>query len=340
MSKHTRREFLGKTVFGAVGAGMALSAFRPEALLAEPQIAANHRGYAGGKFAIVLDGVTAGWVQSVEGGHATSDVVIEKMGSDNLQRKHIGNLKYEDIMLICGTGMSKGFYDWIKSSFDRQFLRKNGAIITTDYDYKEVSRLEWTSALITEVGFPALDAASKDEAKMTIKITPETTRFETKSGSKLVAPDQKMQKKWLPANFRLKIDGLDCTQVNKIEALTLKQKVVENPVGEARDYQKGPASQQVPNLVITLPESHAKAFYDWHESFVIKGNTGQGQKSGQLDYLTPNLQEVLFTLSFTNLGIFKLTPEKVEAGGESIRRVKAEMYCENMKFNYTSAAGA
>src|SRR5260370_3841336 len=254
MGKTKGVELLGKAVFGAGGGGMAFFAFRPETLLAGPQIAANHRGYAGGKFGIVLDGVTAGWVQSVEGGHATSDVVIEKMGSDNLQRKHIGNLKYEDIMLICGTGMSKGFYDWIKSSFDRQFLRKNGAIITTDYDYKELSRLEWTSALITEVGFPALHAASTNEDKMTLTLTPHTTRFETKSGSKLVAPDQKMQKKWLPANFRLKIDGLYCTHVNKIEALTLKQKVVENPVAEVRDYQKGPTSHQVPNLMITLPE--------------------------------------------------------------------------------------
>src|SRR5216684_2416619 len=191
-------------------------------------------------------------------------------------------------MLICGTGMSKGFYDWIKSSFDRQFLRKNGAIITTDYDYKEVSRLEWTSALITEVGFPALDAASKDEAKMTIKITPETTRFETKSGSKLVAPDQKMQKKWLPANFRLKIDGLDCTRVNKIDAIVVKQKVVDNPVGELRDYEKEPAQLEIPNLVITLVESHAKEFYDWHEDFVIKGNNAQDkEKNGTLEFLTP-----------------------------------------------------
>ena len=37
---------------------------------------------------------------------------------------------------------------------------------------------------------------------------------------------------------------------------------------------------------------------------------------------------MLFTLTFKHLGIFKLTPEKVEAGSENIRRVKAEMYCE------------
>lgn len=32
--------------------------------------------------------------------------------------------------------------------------------------------------LISEIGFPALDASSKDAAKMSIKFSPETTRFQ------------------------------------------------------------------------------------------------------------------------------------------------------------------
>ena len=41
---------------------------------------------------------------------------------------------------------------------------------------------------------------------------------------------------------------------------------------------------------------------------------------------------MLLTLNFAGLGIFKLTPEKVEAGSENIRRIKAEMYCESIEF--------
>ena len=44
----------------------------------------------------------------------------------------------------------------------------------------------------------------------------------------------------------------------------------------------------------------------------------------RLELLAPDLKEVLFTLTFKNLGIFKVAPEKAEAGSESIRRVKAE----------------
>jgi len=299
---------------------------------------ADGRGYVAGKYGIELDGIMAGWVWSAEGGHATSDVVSEKLGPDHLIRKHIAGVKYEDITIQCGTGMSKGFYEWIKASFDHKYTRKDGAIVTADYNYKELARLTFHQALITEVGFPALDAASKDPCKMSVKFSPEITRQTVSmgGGASIVgkyASDSVKQKKWLPSNFRLSIDGLDeaCSRVNKIEALTIKQKVIDNPVGEMRDYQKEPASLEVPNLVVTFPESHGDMFYKWAEDFIVRGNNGDAaEKNGSLDFLTPNLKDSLFTINFHHLGIFKLTPEKVESGSENIRRLKAEMYCEDM----------
>ena len=119
----------------------------------------------------------------------------------------------------------------------------------------------------------------------------------------------------------------------------MKQKVTENAIGEQRDYQKEPTSVEIPNLVITLAESHADEFYRWHEDFVIKGNNGEDrEKGGTLEYLTPNLQEVLFTLHFYHLGVFKVSPDKVEASAEPIRRLKVEMYCEDIKFDFSGAA--
>ncbi len=306
-------------------------------------ITADKRGYVGGRFVIELEGVSAGSPSSAEGGYATADVVVEKLGADNILHKHIAGVRYEDITINCGTEMSKGFYDWLQVTVDQKYQRKNGAIVTADSNLKEVSRLNFYNALITEIGFPALDAGSKDAAKMTVKITPEYTDRAASGGASSVKSGlgQSAQKKWLPSNFRLTIDGLDCTRVNKIGAITLRQHMVDNAVGELRDSQKEPAYLEVPNLVVTLAESHAQEFYDWHQDFVIKGNNGDDkERNGALEYLTPNLKDVLFTLTFKHLGIFKLCPEKVEAGGEAIRRVCAEMYCEGMGFSYVQAATA
>ncbi len=35
---------------------------------------------------------------------------------------------------------------------------------------------------------------------------------------------------------------------------------------------------EFPNLTVTLPESHAKEWIDWHEDFVIKGNSSQDKE--------------------------------------------------------------
>jgi hypothetical protein len=241
--------------------------------------------------------------------------------------------------------MSKALYGWIKATLDRKYERHNGAIVSASFDNREMSRMTFNQALIREIGFPALDAASKDAAKMRIQISPEITRFVRSSGATTTAAkfpiSAQIQKRWLPANFRLKIEGLDeaCARVNKIDAITIKQKVAESSIGEQRVYQKEPGSLEIPNLVITVPEAYADGFYKWHEDFVIRGMNGQDkERGGTLEYLTPTLTEVLFKLTFSGLGIFKLAPEKAEAGAEIIRRVKAEMYCEDMRFDFLPAA--
>ena len=83
-----------------------------------------------------------------------------------------------------------------------------------------------------------------------------------------------------------------------------------------------------------VPVAAAEPFFEWADDFIIKGNNGQKyEKSGSIDFLTLDLKTVLATLTFSNLGIFRCAPEKAEAGVESIRRVKAEMYCESMTFS-------
>jgi len=314
-------------------------------------ITKNARATGAGKYALELDNNSSGWVNDVEGGHATADVVTEKIGGDWLQRKHISNIKYEDVSFTCGTGMSNKLYQWINTGFNQTFNqsgtgRTNGSIVTLDYDFNEISRLTFYEAILSELGMPALDAGSKDAAKMKLKFTIEKSRYTTGGGKSYgSAPkgDKSKQKKWTPANFKLQIDGMDevCSKVNKIDALTIKQKVTDHSVGQEREYQKEATSVETPNLVITMAESHALSLFQWHEDFVIKGNCAESnEKSGHLLYLTPDLNEGnwLFRLDFFNIGIFKVTPDKVEAGGEGIRRVKAEMYVEEIKFSYNGSA--
>jgi hypothetical protein len=213
-------------------------------------------------------------------------------------------------------------------------------MVELDYEGAEQRRLTFSQALITEVGFPALDAASKDAAQIALKITPEFTQRAPGSGAKTSASLPKgMQKQWLRSNFRLTIDGLDCTRVNRVEPVIVRQAVAEDQVGELRDYERQPSALDVGDLVVTLPESDAQNWYAWHHDFVIQGYAGsQFEKTGKLELLASNLKDVVFELAFKGLGIHRLAAERPqEATAQGISRVRASMYCEELTFAIPTA---
>ncbi len=282
------------------------------------------------KYGLELEGRFAGWLISAE---STQDAP-EKTG-----RKQISGEDFEELGVKCGAGMSSEFYQWLAETCANKHTRKGGAIIAGDFNYKEMTRVAFKGALITEVGLPALDAASKEAAKMTIKFSPEYSRFASTAGGGPAigawpGPDGATQKKWLCSNFRLRITGLDqaCSRVSKIDSFVVKQTVVKRPSGGGQhDYQKEPAALETPNLVITFPESSSKEFNDWHKDFVIQGHNGQDkEKEGTLEYLGPDLKEVLLTVTFHGLRMLKVAPDNIVSRDQANRRIKCEMSCRSI----------
>ncbi len=325
--KGSRARFLGAA--GITGAAIAAGTWKTTKAGAA---LAPTRSYAAGRFALVLDGST-GYLHSVDGGGVAGEVVGELGSADYYQRKHIGNVKYEDFAVELGLSMSKAVYDWIALSLQGSYRRKSGEVVALDLNNAVRSSREFKEALITEIGFPAMDASSKDPAYMTVKFSPEQTERKKGSGATLTPESTKQQKTWLPSNFRFELKGLPTSKINKIDALTIKQTVVTDDIGETRDYTKEPGKLEFPNVVLTLAESDAQPWLDWFEEFVIRGNNGQEQeKSGSLVYLSPNLQEELGRLDFFNLGIFRVAEEKTESSSDQIRRIKVELYCERLEF--------
>jgi hypothetical protein len=333
-----RRAFL-KTVGGlsaALGGGTALATTSllgqeaEEAGRSEVEAAAAApRAYTTGHFALELDGILIGLLKSLEGGNAFADVVTEAVGpGGGYPRKHIVQPKYEDFVVRAGTGMAAAFYAWIQAALELDWKPRNGAVDDLDLQYKVKARREFFNALITEVRFPALDAASRDPALLTVTFAPEYTRVTKGSGS--AKPPGKIQKKWLSSRFRLTIDGLDTKKVNKIEAIVFKQPITEDLLGRDRV----PGVPEVGNLVVTVAEAGAQTFQDWFDDFVIKGNnSSEEEKTGSLEFLTPDLKTQLFRLDFTGMGIFSLAPVEATTA-DRIRRMKAEMYVETIAFSY------
>lgn len=293
----------------------------------------RRREVAAGKYALELDGVTAGWLQSASGGDAEGEVVQETIGADQIVRKHIAAVHYTDIELSCGAGMETSIYDWLASTIEHKFVRKDGAVSSLDFNSKEVARLNFFNAVVREIAFPALDAASKDQATLTVTVAPEYARRVKGSGAKSSSVGTKGKKPWFPSTFRLTIDGIDGKGVSKVEPIVVTQTVAESAIGELREFEKEPAHLELGDLVVTVAESKAADFVAWHNDFVIKGNNGtDAEKTGTLEFLTSDLKQVLFTLELKGLGIFKLVRE-AGAAAEGISKLRASMYCEELVFS-------
>ena len=295
-----------------------------------PAATSSYRSYGGSKFALSLDGIQAGPVSGVEGGTPTTDVVLERLGPDNITHKHVAGLKYQDLSFTTGLE-SKALNDWIAATLKGQHVRKNGSVIAADASNRPVSELEFFNGIITGVTFPALDVASKDAASMAVSLAPEYTRAKASSGTSGGFAPKSV--KWTPANFRFEMTGLDGTHVTHIDAITIGQKVADNPVGELRDYQKAPSSLEIPNVKLTVSEAYAGTWASWLDDFLVKGNNSNDkERDGSIVYLDYTRQTELGRLNLFNCGIIGLSPQKTQAGSDAIRRVQAELYCERMEF--------
>lgn len=291
------------------------------------------RGFAAGHFALELDGASVGIVQAFQGGNAYADVLEFTDGGDLITRKQPGQLHYEPITVLVGLGMEAAFWEWIEAMFVGRYARKDGSIVIADGNFNVLRRMDFTDALVTEVTFPALDASSKDAGRVMVTFQPRMTALRAGSG-KLVDPSPAKQKAWLVSNFRISIGNLPCNRVNKVEALTFKQKVVEENKGNERTPPTFiPDGVESPNVDVTFAAVDVSPWQAFFDDFVLAGNNDEDHElSGRIEYLSSNLQTVLAHLQFFNLGIVRLAPEGVDPNSTSLSRFEATLYSEGMQF--------
>ncbi len=291
---------------------------------------AGTRSSVPASFSLTLDGVPCGFLKAVDGGGASAAVVEEKLDAAGFTKKHLAGVKYGDFRLTIGFGMAQTVYDWIEATLKRSYSRHSGSIVAADMNLQALVERTFTEALITEIGFPALDAASKNAAFLTLSFAPELVR-EVKASGKVTAGKQAAQKQFVASNFRLELDGVDCTKVTAIDAFTVKQTVTSDQVGDRRDIVNEPGPIDFPNLRVTILEAGAATWSDWFQDFVIKGDNGDDkEKSGAIVFLAPDRKTELGRIVLHNVGIHSFEHSAFQAA-DKITHVVAGLYCEVME---------
>lgn len=286
-----------------------------------------------------------GFLRSADGGGITTDVQTYQYGFRQDIWRQVGRTKYGEITLQVGMGLSPDFYQWISGFFDRTIIRKNGAIVAADFNYRVRSRREFQDALISEVQIPTLSGDSKEPAMMTVKIAPEKMEY------KLVAADELLNfredmgvvnKRWHAANFTFEMDDFQKTplfnRVVKIDQFAIKQQILEHHVGNPIDRvtPKVPGRLEFPNISVYVPEVDAAAAIAHVRKRLtnyVKPENGGGSSKAVIKLRTPD-KVTLCSIELHGVDIVTAEPQKLDASAESMALVKLQIQCEYMSFKY------
>jgi phage tail-like protein len=299
------------------------------------------RGYTGGRFALELDDhQQVGWVTAVDGGHLKSTAITSMVGQDAWVTKYAGKATYEDVSITLGAAMSPQLWKWVRASIERRPERRNGALVAYDFNQRERSRRTFYDALISEIAFPALDATAKNAGTLTLKISPERVVYEPSSkngpinqpGYANKEPIQ--QKKWLSNNFSFSLDrfkGDEALHHAKIEAFTIKQNIIQNPVGNEKVARKEAGRLELPQLVVTLPENLADGWVKWFQTAVAEGDRMGQYTTGSIRFFgQPMKKDELMRFDLHVVSLVSLEFDKWEAQKEGLEQVKATLNVESM----------
>lgn len=297
---------------------------------------ADQRSYTAGRFALDVDGSNVGFLKKFSGLAMEADIVANDLGPDNVQKKHVSNIKWTPGKATIGIGMGRSMYDWMKAAFDKGYITKNGTFTSADFNYKAQSQLTFLNALITEITVPKLDGASKDAAYFDIGFEAEQVRWAKGDNSDIRGKIGPKQKQWLCSNFKFELGGLPCTRVSSIDSFTWKCAVAADMVGAFVENTKHPAKVTVPDLKVTFSGADAKAWDDFAFSWFVGGKrTEADELSGRIVFLGPDMKKELGEITLLNVGLKKYSDEDHEANSEKLRRKVAELYVEKMEFKLT-----
>src|SRR5436190_18429579 len=113
-------------------------------LIALMSLGADQRTYTAGHFSITIDGVTQGFVTSIEGGGIHADVAADAQG------KHLGNVRYEDIVIQVSPD-SQEVRQLVSGAWQGNAPAHNGSIYIDDFDYNVQTEVQFTGARVSEV---------------------------------------------------------------------------------------------------------------------------------------------------------------------------------------------
>ncbi|MFO1326666.1 MAG: hypothetical protein U1F56_04850 [Rubrivivax sp.] len=270
----------------------------------------------GNQMVLMLDGREAGTVAYLAGGRPVGVESEEEVGVSLSEIRRRSALEVEPF--VVQVGVLRAVTGWIDETLAHHHARREFELRQGHGDKTVVRHAH--VGLLTEVGFPLLDRRSSGQAFLKLKVQPERITVERKSTPRRNAPPV------VPlsgSSFRFSIDGvLDGTEVQRVEAFSIKVGTKKRYIGEATLPQFDPTRMELPSFTVHLPGTQSKRLKAWSDDTLAQGGSAKTSRTGQLELFARGGTRAM-TLELADLSITSVAG----AGGAITRAV---VHCGQM----------
>ncbi len=257
-----------------------------------------------GAWSIEVDGVKAGPALSVAGCATEADVAVNDLGPDNQAVKSISAATHEECVLQV-TGLSPPLRNWVKAMLDLSHPKKNVLLSIRNADGSGVI-LNLPNTYMAGFEVPVLKVGDSKPVTFEVTLAPENIQRSTGPVVAAQAPKEGIP---VAGTFKFELGDAASAGLSSFEGWDVKQRFVQDQVGEQRLAAKEPAKLELGDFEVRLNESSkTSAFDSFFQSFVLQGNNGQSDEKSASLILSDSLGKQVLRFDFSNVGPYSREP--------------------------------
>ena len=258
-----------------------------------------------GKYGLVLDGTFNGWLTGVDLGGVSAPV--------DADTRRVSRIMIQDTVCTLESKPGPQIAGWLSQVVSGNRMRKDLEIVYLDYNLKALNTLFFQGAQLSEVAFPACGTGSKDPGNLLFRFRPDRQRMQTGNPSKALSTWRRPPM-FRASDFKLSIEGIDCSTVSEISGITLK-------MNSSRQNGYSTQSSAGTEIVLRLPDRQSAPFVQWSRG------SQNATKPGTLEYGS-SLKLVVDDLLLISVGQDK--GRAAQAGKTSVR-----LFCSQFSMKWS-----
>jgi hypothetical protein len=152
---------------------------------------------------------------------------------------------------------------------------------------------------------PVLKVGDSKPVTFEITLAPENIQRSTGPVTAAQAPKEGIP---VAGTFKFELGDVASAGLSSFEGWDVKQRFVEDPVGELRLDTKRATKLELSNIELRLSDSKASAFDSYFQSFVLQGNHDPSDEKSASLILSDALGKQALRFDFSNVGPYSREP--------------------------------